>query len=128
MKKNKNDRLVSWIRSDAKLPEDNLEDKIMDRILQQPSMRLTSQKGINRSRDIIILAYCILTFIALTWCLLDNSIFIHFHIPDSNWQSMTQGQYVRYYWMSIIAAMLSILSFINHWMQSKKMGINRHSL
>jgi|SRR5688500_273721 len=122
MKKNKNDGLVSWIRSDAKLADDHLEDKIMDKILQQPSIILTEQKGTSISRDIIIAAYCILTFIAVTWCLLDSNIFTHFHIPDSNWHSMPQDQYVRYYWMIIMAAMLSILSFISHWMQSKKVA------
>jgi hypothetical protein len=121
-----NEDFIKWIKNEANPGDDNLEDNVMDKILQQHST-IASRKTPILSIKTITIGYSILALVMLTWCFLDSSIIAYLDMFDPGEELTTVNQHIGYIFTIIATGTLSLIFFLIHWIQSKHFADNSRS-
>lgn len=103
-------------------PNHDLEHETMDKILELSKERMNVKK-VNSLNTILIINYCLLTFILFAGSLWDGSLLLSVHefIPAvPAWEWHQQLLLTRYYFLLGVISLLSILSLAIHALRSKK--------
>jgi len=103
-------------------PGYDLEHETMDKILELAKERMNVKK-VNTLNTILIIGYCLLTFILFAGSLWDGSFLLSVNefipaMPAWEWQQ--QLLLTRYYFLLGVVSLLSILSLAIHTFHSKK--------
>lgn len=106
--------LIEWLKNDANLAGDNLEDRIMINILPQA---VPARKRVTIPNGLIMAGYCILTLTALILCLLSTDLVVFVQFLGSGRPDDEYNQYINLI-TAIIA--LAALCFIGYSWKLKK--------
>jgi hypothetical protein len=112
-----NELLIAWLKADARLADDALEQKIMSRIVQPPVL---VRKPVKIPHALIVTGYCMLTFIMLVVCFWNRDMIMSVQLFESGWQSVPADEIDKYNVVILVSMLLAALSFISYWQLSKK--------
>lgn len=112
------DRLLkAWLKKDATLAGDVLENKIMSRIVQH-TPPVKARKPLKIPNAVFMVCYCTLTFAALAIYFWNADLARQMQTFVWDWQLGSDTSYANYYAAILIAALLAAISF-GYWKQLK---------
>jgi hypothetical protein len=111
-----NSLLIAWMKYDARLADNELENKIMEKIVPKAA---PARKPIKISKAVIIAGYCILTFAVLSVCLWYTNVIEHIQLSAPALQLVPDDAYHNYFGVIFTVVFLAALSFVSHWRQLK---------